>query len=323
MNFKEIKPLSSIKYEFKGSQKYGLPPLYLKGMFSTVLPPKSNEPSTFIGFINGKNKAEKLNVFFTNTDKVVIENHTKRFHREGDVIFININHLSATRMPANISGSLKQICTQHAKYCEKKRLIKELEKEEQKEMNKFDSLFRESNAKYQKELKDDVSQYSPRDHIEKMIALVSSQTRMRWTSMSDSDFTMLREIETRISFNALPNGFHGYREYDGQAMLDSPDNATEVLIDYLKKLAQRNRYSQIDAPKLYNVFNELNKSIKKDKYKTFDVVFVATLSESGRNDATASIDFGFTFKVKEYSEKTHKELNAFMSKYKELVNSLN
>lgn len=323
MNFKEIKPLSSIKYEFKGSQKYGVPPLYLKGMFSTVLHPNSNEPSTFIGFINGKNKAEKLSVFFTNTDKVVIENYSKRFHREGDDIFININHLSATRMPANISGSLKQICTQHAKYCEKKRLIKELEKEEKKEMNKFDSLFRESNAKYQKELKDDVSQYSPRDHIEKMIAFVSSQTRMRWASMGDSDFTMLSEIETRISFDALPNGFHGYREYDGQAMLDTPDNATEVIIGYLKKLSQRTGYSHIDAKKLYNGFNELNNSVKKDKYKTFDVEFMATLSESGKNDETANIDFGFTFEVKEFSENTHTELITFMSKYKDLVNSLN
>lgn len=323
MNFKEIKPLSSIKYEFKGSQKYGVPPLYLKGMFSTVLPPKSNEPSTFIGFINGKNKVEILNVVFTNTDKVVIENYKKKFPREGDSIFINITHLSATRMPANISGSLKKICTQHSKYCEKKRLIKELEKEEKKEMNKFDSLLRESNVKHQREVKVAVSQFSPRDHIEKMIAFVSSQTGMRWTYKDDSDFRMLEEIEVEISFHALPNGFDGYREYDGQSMLDAPDNATEVLIDYLKKLSQRTGYSHIDAKKLYNGFNELNNSVKKDKYKTFDVEFMATLSESGKNDETANIDFGFTFEVKEFSEKTHKELITFMSKYKDLVNSLN
>src|SRR5699024_1992210 len=124
---------------------------------STVLNLRGEEPSTFIGFVNGKNKAQKLDVYFTNTDKVVIEKHKNAYQLRKDTIYVNINHLSATRMPANISTPLKKICTQHAKYYEKQRRIRELEKEGNKELSAFNKIFNETNDKYKKEVEEDKS----------------------------------------------------------------------------------------------------------------------------------------------------------------------
>lgn len=323
MNFKDIKPLSSIKYEFKGSQKYNVSPLYLKGMFSTVINPKSGEPSTFIGFVNGKNKAQQLDVYFTNTDKVVVEKHKNIYNLRKNTIYVNINHLSATRLPANISSPLKKICIQHAKYYEKQQIIKKLEEEKNKELNKFDTIFSEVNTKYTKELEEDKSQYSHTDHIDKLIEFISYHTPMDWGSRGEGSFYMRAEIETRFDFRNLPSGFYGYREYDGQAMIDAPDNPTDKIIDFLKFKANRNGYTNKNYQKLYNVFNSLNSSIKKEKYKTFTVNFEATLETSYKNDETANIEYGLSFKIKEYSDKTHKEMSDFIFKYKETLNSLN
>lgn len=322
MNLKEIKELSSLKYEYGGSQKYDVPPLYLKGMFSKLNHPKTGEPSIFIGFVNGKNKAQQLNVFFTNTDKVLVEKNKEPFRNE-NTIYINIAHLSATRFPANISSTLKKICIQYAKVYEKSMKIKELEKEESKERNKFNTIFNEVNDKYTKEVEEDKSQYSPKDHIDKLIEMIYSNTKLDWGSKGKDAFYMKAEIETRFDFSNLPSGFYGYREYDGQTMIDVPDNYTDEIIDFLKTKANRGGYINKNYQKLYNVFNSLNSSIKKEKYKTFSVNFEATLETSYKNDETANIEYGLSFKIKEYSAKTHKEMSDFIAKYKEALNSLN
>lgn len=321
MNLKEIKELSSLKYEYGGSQKYDVPPLYLKGMFSKLNHPKSGEPSIFIGFVNGKNKAQQLNVFFTNTDKVLVEKNKEPFRKE-NTIYINIAHLSATRFPANISSTLKKICIQYAKVYEKSMKIKELEKEESKERNKFNTIFNEVNDKYTKEVEEDKSQYSPKDHIDKLIDMIYSNTKLDWGSRGANRFYMREQIETRFSFSNLPDGFYGYIEYDGQTMLDVPDDATEKILEFLKVKANRNGYTNKNYQRLYDVFTTIYNSIKKEKYKTFTVNFEATLDESSRNDETANLEYGFTFKIKEYSDKTYKEMNDFISKYKDLLNNL-
>lgn len=321
MNLKEIKELSSLKYEYGGSQKYDVPPLYLKGMFSKLNHPKTGEPSIFIGFVNGKNKAQQLNVFFTNTDKVLVEKNKEPFRKE-NTIYINIAHLSATRFPANISSTLKKICIQYAKVYEKSMKIKELEKEESKERNKFNTIFNEVNDKYTKEVEEDKSQYSPKDHIDKLIDMISSNTKLDWGSRGANRFYMREQIETRFSFSNLPDGFYGYSEYDGQTMIDVPDDATEKILDFLKVKANRNGYTNKNYQRLYDVFTTIYNSIKKEKYKTFTVNFEATLDESSRNDETANLEYGFTFKIKEYSDKTYKEMNDFISKYKDLLNNL-
>lgn len=321
MNLKEIKELSSLKYEYGGSQKYDVPPLYLKGMFSKLNHPKSGEPSIFIGFVNGKNKAQQLNVFFTNTDKVLVEKNKEPFRKE-NTIYINIAHLSATRFPANISSTLKKICIQYAKVYEKSMKIKELEKEESKERNKFNTIFNEVNDKYTKEVEEDKSQYSPKDHIDKLIDMIYSNTKLDWGSRGANRFYMREQIETRFSFSNLPDGFYGYIEYDGQTMLDVPDDATEKILEFLKVKANRNGYTNKNYQRLYDVFTTIYNSIKKEKYKTFTVNFEATLDESSRNDETANLEYGFTFKIKEYSDKTYKEINDFISKYKDLLNNL-
>lgn len=317
MNFKDIKPFSSIKYEFKGSKKYNVAPLYLKGMFSTIVNPNSGEPSTFIGFVNGKNKAQQLHVYFTNTDKTVIEKHKNDYNLRKNTIYLNINHLSATRLPANISSTLKKICMQYAKYYEKQLLIKKLKEEENQELNKFNTIFTEVNDKYTKELEEDKSQYTPRDHVDKLIEMIHSNMGLEWGSRGEYSFYMRNQLETRFSFNNLPDGFYGYREYDGQTMIDVPDNPTDKIITYLKGKPHPN------YKKLYNIFNSLNSSIKKEKYKTFNVNFEATLETSYKNDETANIEYGLSFKIKEYSDKTYKEMNDFISKYKETLNRIN
>lgn len=322
MNLKEIKELSSLKYEYGGSQKYDVPPLYLKGMFSKLNHPKTGEPSIFIGFVNGKNKAQQLNVFFTNTDKVLVEKNKEPFRNE-NTIYINIAHLSATRFPANISSTLKKICIQYAKVYDKRMKIKELEKEESKERNKFNTIFNEVNDKYTKEVEEDKSQYSPKDHIDKLIEMIYSNMDLEWGSRGANRFYMRGQIETRFSFSNLPDGFYGYSEYDGQTMIDVPDDATEKILDFLKVKANRNGYTNKNYQRLYDVFTTIYNSIKKEKYKTFTVSFEATLDESSRNDETANLEYGFTFKIKEYSDKTYKEMNDFISKYKETLNSLN
>lgn len=316
MNFKEIKPFSSIKYEFKGSKKYNVPPLYLKGMFSTIINPNSGEPSTFIGFVNGKNKAQQLHVYFTNTDKTVIEKHKNDYNLRRNIVYVNINHLSATRLPANISGTLKKICMQYAKYYETQLQIKKLKEEENKELNKFNTIFDEVNNKYTKELKEDKSQYSPRDHVDKLIEMIHSNMGLDWGSRGEYSFYMRNQLETRFSFSNLPDGFYGYREYDGQTMLDVPDNPTDKIITYLKGKPHPN------YKKLYNIFNSLNSSIKKEKYKTFTVNFEATLETSYKNDETANIEYGLSFKIIEYSDKTYKEMSDFISKYEDTLNRI-
>lgn len=318
MNLREIKELSSLKYEYKGSQKYDVPPLYLKGMFSKINSPRSEEPSIFIGFVNGKNNAQQLNVFFTNTDKVIIEKNKERFRNE-NTVYLNINHLSATRFPANISASLKKICVQYAKMYDKRMKIKELEDEERKERNKFNNLFSETNDVYRKEVDEDITQYTKKEHINKLLGIISNNTNLRWRSKSESSIYATTDVETRIDFGYLPDGFNGYREYDGQAMLDEPDEPTPIVIDYLKKLSNRSpKYS-----KMYRVFNEINSAIKKDKYKTFKVEFIVTFDVSGRNDETANLEYGFLFKFKDFSKSTYKEMDACIFKYKDLLNSIN
>lgn len=125
MKRSEIVTGTSVKYEAVrlrnlNTNKVVQDEYTLVGMFME-LPHKSKSqftsgvlkelPGTFVGYIKGSSQLKTLQVYLVNSDNEVVK--LKEYYKNYEFLFMNINRLSATRMPKNVSDYLKKL---HKKY---------------------------------------------------------------------------------------------------------------------------------------------------------------------------------------------------------------
>lgn len=133
MKISEVKDGISLKYEGVTVTRQKQEPFTLVGMFMEI--PKSYKAGdgnnyqnggTFIGYIKGTNQLKTLTVYFYNSDKAVAKDLDYRVKKEE--FPMNIERLSATRMPKVISDHLKRL---HKQYQEENKRQEEIERLEQ------------------------------------------------------------------------------------------------------------------------------------------------------------------------------------------------
>lgn len=148
----------SIKYEAITSKKQE--PYTLVGMFMEL--PKSykagdgknyQRSGKFIGYIKGSGQLQELKVYFYNSDKEVAKELEVSSMREE--LPMNINRLSATRMPKVISEHLKKLHKQYQGEKKRQAEIKRLEDQSNQANETIYSLTRTIANDLKKEVKTD------------------------------------------------------------------------------------------------------------------------------------------------------------------------
>lgn len=318
MNLNEIKVKSSLKYEFKGSQKYNVSPLSLKGMFSILKSPKTGEPSIFFGFMNGDNKIRKCKVFFVRTDKECIQNTSKFDNYDSAiVIYININNLSGTRFPSKISEHIKGICDIEAVRQAKLNQIKKLKEELQYDDTTYNKLYSEASTIAEKEIKKDEKQYTEKEYLDELSKCILNNWYVERMDKYPTSIQFSNDIASRISFNNLPYGFFGSRHYNGECYIEySGDYSqmTDKVVHYSEKFL-KHRGTDFSRSQLSISLEKLvayNKISKNNKFKNFKLIFSATFEPSGKNDCTADIVYNIYFEFKKLDKKTFEEIQNFV-----------
>lgn len=143
MKLSEIGTGTSLKYEFPAVGKQGA--YTLVGMF-VELPNRYRKSNgnyaqvsgLFIGYIKGTSQFKKLKVYFYTSDKDATDSWENVISH--DSISMNINRLSATRMPKNVSDYLKALHKQYHDENKRQEEIKRLEDQSKKATETINKL---------------------------------------------------------------------------------------------------------------------------------------------------------------------------------------
>jgi hypothetical protein len=143
MNLSEIDIGTSLKYDYPAIGKQGA--YTLVGIF-VELPNRyrkdngnySQKPGLFLGYIKGSSQFKKLKVYFYNSDKEATDSWENVISH--DSISMNINRLSATKMPKKVSDYLKALHKQYQAENKRQEEIKRLEAQSSKAYDKISTL---------------------------------------------------------------------------------------------------------------------------------------------------------------------------------------
>lgn len=143
MNLSEIGIGTSLKYEYPAIGKQDaytlvgmlveLPNRYIKDNGNYA-----QKPGLFLGYIKGTNQFKKLKVYFYNSDKEATDSWENVISH--DSISMNINRLSATKMPKKVSDYLKAMHKQYQDENKRQEEIKRLETQSSKAYDKISTL---------------------------------------------------------------------------------------------------------------------------------------------------------------------------------------
>lgn len=160
MKISEIKDGMSLKYEAATLTSKKQEPYTLVGMFMEL--PKSykagggksyQKAGKFIGYIKGSGQLQELKVYFHNSDKAVAKELEISLMREE--LPMNIDRLSATRMPKVISDHLKNLHKQYQGEKKRQAEIKRLEDQSNQANETIYSLTKTIANDLKKEVKTD------------------------------------------------------------------------------------------------------------------------------------------------------------------------
>lgn len=143
MNLSEIGTGTSLKYDYPAIGKQEA--YTLIGIF-VELPNRykkdngnySQKPGLFLGYIKGTSQFKKLKVYFYNSDKDATDSWENVISH--DSISMNINRLSATRMPKKVSDYLKALHKQYQDENKRQEEIKRLEDQSSKATETINKL---------------------------------------------------------------------------------------------------------------------------------------------------------------------------------------
>ena len=280
MKISEIKDGMSLKYDaitITGKKKETYT---LVGMFMDL--PKSfkyeGKPyqsyGKFIGYIKGSGQLQELQVYFYNSDEEVtkeLENRTSQVE-----LPMNINRVSATRMPKVISDHLKKLHKQYQEEKKRQSEIRKLEAQSTKANDTIYSLTKTISADLKNEIKTDYKNLP-----DSTFYLTATKLFSKYKNRHDiTDVYVKDENNPSLKIELCLTG--RYPEY-ALYLLRKEDNPYEI--DYEKS-----------NKKLYGLLNvkdrETIKSINSDLSKIKGLSYYLGFNENG--------DTGYSSKIVAY-----------------------
>lgn len=305
MKISELRDGMSIKYEAEQrkdikTQKIIQEAYTLVGMFMT-LPKKTNDPNaltkqipgTFVGYIKGSTQLKKLRIYLAPNDKTARD--LQRDYFPEDILIVNINHISATRMPKTVSDYLKQL---HKKYQSEESiqdeisLLKQKASQTNKDINDLSSTLSQSLVK---DLKVDYKNL-PSNELAILASERLNKYKHRHNIFEISTNPYSKEPFILVSFIFVelnnPQAMSLYRDYDGSV----------------------NWHESLTQEQIFNIMNpsdkETIKEIKKGLNSINGIQYELDLVASPDNDFDVDMQgyFGIEIIDKENFEKIVKQL---------------
>lgn len=224
MKISELRDGMSLKYEALAIKEFNQDAYTLVGMFMT-LPSKvsvslvDQVPGIFVGYIKGSSQLKTLRIYLTNNDKDA--KPKSAFFKNDGILVVNINRISATRMPKTVSDYLKQL---HKNYQKNIALKAEMDKLKNK-TNETDKTIREiSNTLSKTLIKDTKVEYKklPDGELYNLAVEILNKYNHKHHIYEIASYrsTTNQKLNITVAFNKLynPSGLGLFREYDGSVL---------------------------------------------------------------------------------------------------------
>lgn len=214
--------------------------LPMKGKASYKGSPLQEVPGTFVGYIKGSSQLKTMHVFLVASDEEVIRLTNQ--YRNYEFLYININQLSATRMPKKVSDYLKKL---HKKYQSEAKLKLELERlQAVKDQNQRDivNLSEEIKKDLEKTIKVDYSSLPNMEVLELVERGINKHKLNKdLVEIVAVDNNGEQNLTIMLDFESLynPKEFELYEDGDGGVSAESALTKEETF----KLLASKERYT--------------------------------------------------------------------------------
>ena len=297
MNISELRDGMSLKYESIAIKEKNKEAFTLIGTFMT-LPKKVKEgtasfdqlPGIFVGYIKGSNQLKKVHVYLFKTDKEVLNFNSKGYKPE--LLAMNVNRLTSTRIPKVISDHLKKLHKQYQDDLKIQMEITRLQKESSKKNKTIDSLSETLDNNLKESLKPDYKALSDLEMYSSAAEILKKE-RHKYNVTSISGYESLY-INLKLEMLYNPSAMGLFNEYDGSISWHK---------DKLTPTQAFNMLDEIDKENLNEINSRLNK-IRPLTYKT-------KIDVSPRDDfyVEVSITYHINFLDKEKFEEIVKTLS--------------
>ena len=296
MKISELRDGMSLKYEYIDIKEKNKEAYTLIGTFMT-LPKKVKDgiasydqlPGIFVGYIKGSNQLKKVHVYLFKTDKEVLIFNSKGY--KTDLLAMNVNRLSATRIPKVISDHLHKLHKQYQDDLKLQMEISRLQRESSKKNKTIESLSETLSNNLKAEILPDYKSLSDLEMYTSAAEILKKEKhRYKVTNISGHDSLY---INLKLEMLNNPSAMGLFREYDGSMHWHK---------DKLTPKQAFNMLDEIDKEHLNEIDSRLNK-IRPLTYKT-------KIDASPRDDffVDVSITYSINFLDKEKFEEIVKTL---------------